>query len=325
MQAKTIFTQVKRELWEHKSSFVISPLLVSGLILVLLLAVAIFSGKSTVNQEGVAANTQELIEMEHSYSRGLSINNKTVSLNNIDFSLIAKEHPDFFGAPTLGVIYANTILLSLMYFVVMLIYAHDCLFDDRKNRTILFWRSMPVSETSNVLVKLGVALFLAPIVIAVLNLILALASVLISIIFFSVHGAPLSNILSALLNVGIFEKIIIFLTQGLLIQLLLAPVFSFILLCSALAKKSPVLISSFIPLTLMFIDRVSQAVLHTNLKIMDSLHAYWFFLKHFYVSYQFSDKLFYGVDLFSGLGLAVVVGAVLISATIWLRNNRYEL
>ena len=54
------------------------------------------------------------------------------------------------------------------FFVVMSIYSTwyllDCLYGDRKDRSVLFWKSLPISDTTTVLSKLLVALIVIPLV-----------------------------------------------------------------------------------------------------------------------------------------------------------------
>jgi len=52
-------------------------------------------------------------------------------------------------------------LLAVMSFVVFFYYL-GALFDDRSNRSVLFWKSLPVSDTATVLSKLATALVVAP-------------------------------------------------------------------------------------------------------------------------------------------------------------------
>jgi ABC-2 type transport system permease protein len=57
-------------------------------------------------------------------------------------------------------------LASLPQFITLLlttfIYAGDCLYTERKDRSILFWKSMPVSDTLTVLSKLLVVMVIVP-------------------------------------------------------------------------------------------------------------------------------------------------------------------
>jgi ABC-2 type transport system permease protein len=58
--------------------------------------------------------------------------------------------------------------VAATFFAVMSIYAAwyllDCLYADRKDRSILFWKSLPISDTTTVLSKLATALIVIPLV-----------------------------------------------------------------------------------------------------------------------------------------------------------------
>lgn len=47
--------------------------------------------------------------------------------------------------------------------VVLWVYATDCLYSERRDRSILFWKSMPISDGATVLIKALVAIVIAPI------------------------------------------------------------------------------------------------------------------------------------------------------------------
>ena len=57
---------------------------------------------------------------------------------------------------------------GIVFFVVMNIYSTwyllDCLYADRKDRSVLFWKSLPLSDTATVVVKLFTGLIAIPVV-----------------------------------------------------------------------------------------------------------------------------------------------------------------
>jgi ABC-2 type transport system permease protein len=59
-------------------------------------------------------------------------------------------------------------VFGLAFYVVMTIYSTwyllDCLYADRKDRSILFWKSLPISDAQTVLSKLSMALVVIPLV-----------------------------------------------------------------------------------------------------------------------------------------------------------------
>jgi ABC-2 type transport system permease protein len=58
--------------------------------------------------------------------------------------------------------------VAATFFAVMSIYAAwyllDCLYADRKDRSVLFWKSLPISDTTTVMSKLATALIVIPLV-----------------------------------------------------------------------------------------------------------------------------------------------------------------
>jgi ABC-2 type transport system permease protein len=66
----------------------------------------------------------------------------------------------------LGTMYL--VALGVLFYSVMSIYATwylmDCLYNDRRDRSILFWKSLPISDTQTVLSKLAMGLVVIPLV-----------------------------------------------------------------------------------------------------------------------------------------------------------------
>jgi ABC-2 type transport system permease protein len=60
------------------------------------------------------------------------------------------------------------VALAALFYTVMSIYSGwylmDCLYNDRRDRSILFWKSLPVSDTQTVLSKLAMGLVVIPVV-----------------------------------------------------------------------------------------------------------------------------------------------------------------
>ncbi len=73
-----------------------------------------------------------------------------------------------------------TTVLYLLMAVVAFAYLADCLYSERKDRSILFWKSLPVSDTTTVMAKLLVALVAVPFVVYLFSL---GANLLASVIF----------------------------------------------------------------------------------------------------------------------------------------------
>ncbi len=147
------------------------------------------------------------------------------------------------------------VLIALAFFTVMLIYSTwyllDCLYADRKDRSILFWKSMPISDTATVLSKLGLALCVIPLVYFVL------ADVTTLVMAFVISVRASSYIGSTLWRGELWLQI-----QGLWLYMIVTaaiwylPVAAWLLIVSAWAKRAVILWAILPPLAVFVAERV---------------------------------------------------------------------
>jgi ABC-2 type transport system permease protein len=74
---------------------------------------------------------------------------------------------DIAGSALVGI----TVFLAVVGGITIFTYLTDCLFSERKDRSILFWKSLPVSDARTVLSKLAVAMLVLPLGLMVLAVI----------------------------------------------------------------------------------------------------------------------------------------------------------
>lgn len=130
-------------------------------------------------------------------------------------------------------------LIALVMFVVSIFYALSCLYNERQDESVLFWRSLPISDGLTIASKLIVALILIPIVIV-------LSQTIVAVVFFDVQAFEyLSTYYSYSFN-------------GLLKMILwsLVPIIAWCVLCSQVAKKNPFLLAFIAPIILILIDKL---------------------------------------------------------------------
>ena len=147
------------------------------------------------------------------------------------------------------------IMIAVTFFVVMAIYSTwyllDCLYADRKDRSILFWKSMPISDTATVIAKLGTALILVPLVY------FAFADVTTLLMAFIISVRASASIGSSLWRIDTWLQI-----QTLWLYLIATtaiwylPVAGWLLAVSAWAKRAVILWSILPPLALALAERV---------------------------------------------------------------------
>jgi ABC-2 type transport system permease protein len=84
----------------------------------------------------------------------------------------------------------SSVPIFLMMTVIVFFYALSALYDDRRDRSILFWKSLPISDRATVISKVVAALVVAPLicsVVAIATSLLLLVFVCISLAINGVH------------------------------------------------------------------------------------------------------------------------------------------
>lgn len=210
-------------------------------------------------------------------------------------------------------------ILLLLLLVTTANYLLSALYDDRKDRSILFWRSMPVGEGQVVLSKFVTALCVAPLIYIAVSLILQVAFVVFMMLFVWRMGQDPFEIVVG--NVDFVSMLLDPLSGWILTALLIAPTYAWFLCASAMAKRSPFLMAVTPFIALM----VAEGLIFGTERIGDAAQ------RHFPHVTDESAVGFYlfgpdwtQVDLLSiGAGLLFSAGAL--GAAIWLRRNRWEL
>ena len=147
------------------------------------------------------------------------------------------------------------LMISMTFFGVMAIYSTwyllDCLYGDRKDRSILFWKSMPISDSVTVASKLGIALILIPLCY------FAFADLTTLLMAFIISVRAGASIGSSLWRGDLWLEI-----QALWFYLIVTtaiwylPVAGWLLLVSAWAKRAVILWSILPPLALVLAERM---------------------------------------------------------------------
>jgi ABC-2 type transport system permease protein len=199
-------TLVRRELWEHRGMW-IAPLAAA----VFLIGMSVFGG---VNLHRHTGN----IEFQN-FGPGVKI--------------------------VQGTTFAVGALISLMVSMAVVGYLLDCLYAERKDRSILFWRSLPVSDRDTVLSKFFVAMLVMPLFGWLLAAVThAICSAILLAVLPSDIAAPLLRAWSSGRWLQAHAELLYLL---LLTQLWYAPIGSWLLLASAVARRSP-FVYAFVPL-----------------------------------------------------------------------------
>ena len=230
---------IRREFWEHKSLW-IAPLVWVGLIL-------LFSTWGVIQTHG-NPHIDAVVNAASVDQTNLSAHDRAELQNAIKLpedkkqSLIAFSFLAFFG------------LISVFMTIVVFFYLIDCLYTERKDRSILFWKSMPISDTNVVLSKLAVAMVVVPIGVILLT---AVTQFLIYVIvWLRMHGSAMAGILPDWSFVAWLRAQAVALGVMLGGVLWYAPIAGYLVLLSAWAKNKVFLWAVLPPIALPILERV---------------------------------------------------------------------
>jgi ABC-2 type transport system permease protein len=222
----------------------------------------------------------------------------------------------------------------VLYFVV-LFYCIGTLYDERKDRSILFWKSLPATDTQTVLAKLATALVVAPVIALVAIALLQVGFMLLLGLYAGLHGV---NPLPFLWQPAIFAKVWAQMLATIPVHLLWAlPGIAWLLLASSWAKRTPFVWAILVPV----LAGVFYAMIETAVRL--KLPSNWFW-EHV-VARIFSSPGSMSLRPWQWQGrnpmaeavswdrlattatsvetwIGVVVGIGLIAAAIWLRRYR---
>jgi ABC-2 type transport system permease protein len=160
---------IQREYWENRGAFRTTPIVIGGIYI----ALAIMGIITTVYFDNDLYTFKELIRVVGEQSESLRA---AVVYNGI---LVSSE-------------LFTTVLAFVTFFYLL-----GSLYDDRKDRSILFWKSLPASDTLTIASKLLCAMFLAPAIFFVIFLLSQFALAIIgSIMVLSVGENPWELFLS---------------------------------------------------------------------------------------------------------------------------------
>lgn len=127
------------------------------------------------------------------------------------------------------------IMLILTAFVVGLFYCLDALYGERRERSILFWKSLPVSDRVTVLSKTSVPLIVLPLVTFAVIIATQILMLLWTSVLLINHGMSPS---STWTYVPLFQQSLILLYGLVVIALWHAPIYGWALLVSGVVRRA---------------------------------------------------------------------------------------
>ena len=225
---KTLYWLVKREFWEHRGGFIWAPV-ITGIVFLVLNLMGVVSGEVFVSRHGFNLGSLDGQDLA-SKIQSLDVHQAQEVGSALDLAMLSSSG-----------------LISVVFAFVVFFYCLGALYDDRRDRSFLFWKSLPISDTATVLSKVIAAGVIAPIVVVVCGVLTGIAMLLIFALALSFHGV---SVWSLLVLAHPFQMIG-FLIGSIPLYLLWAlPTVGWLMLCSSWARTKPFLWAAVIPVAL---------------------------------------------------------------------------
>src|SRR5712691_13535022 len=139
--------------------------------------------------------------------------------------------------------------------IVGIFYSLDALYGERRDRSILFWKSLPVSDLTTVLSKLTIPLVILPLVSFAITLATQFIMLLLSSVILLGSGV---NIAALWTGVSFFKVSLVLLYHLLTVHgLWYAPLYGWLLLVSARAPRAPFIWAFLPPFVICGVEKIA--------------------------------------------------------------------
>ena len=193
---RPMYWSVRREVWENRSIYVV-PLIVA--------AVQVFG--FAISTIGLADRRRAVLLLDPAHQRA------------------AIELPYDLAAMT----------MIFTVFIVGVFYCLDALHGERRDRSILFWKSLPVSDLTTVLSKVTIPLVVLPLVSFAITVCVQLIMLLETSVVLIFHGMSPATTWA---NVPFFQSWLVLLYGLVALALWHAPIYGWLLLVSGWARRA---------------------------------------------------------------------------------------
>ena len=225
---RSMYWSVRRELWEYRSIY-IAPLAVSALYLFGFL----------ISAYRLPNKMREALALD-------PMNQHILIVRPYHFAL--------------ALIMATTFFIALYYCL-------DALHGERRDRSILFWKSLPVSDLTTVLSKASIPLVIIPVLSFVITVVVLFVMLLFNsavLLGSGVSVAPLWTELS------LFQMLLLLLYHLVMIHVLwYAPIYAWLLMVSGWARRAALLWAVLPLLAIAFVEKIAFNTTHFAAMLKD--------------------------------------------------------
>ena len=218
---------IRRELWEHRAIYVMP------LVIALLVSLGSVTGQVAVS------GFDHAVDIGILGATNLGEDGRSAAITVLMISL------------------SSTFVFAM--WILTIFYSLDALYAERKDRSILFWRSIPSTDFETVLSKLLTALLVIPLVTFVFIVLMHLVVLMVTSVWLGARGANTWHLIwTAAPFIDNWTATLVFL---LALPLWLSPFVGWSLFVSAFAKRSPFLIAA---LPIAILPLLERMIFHTT-------------------------------------------------------------
>jgi len=204
---------VRRELWEHRAIYI------APLVIALVMSLMSLTGQVTISAFG----------------------------HEVDLAIIGASSAGEIErqAAINAILTVFTSIFALGAWILMIFYSLDALYAERRDKSILFWRSLPVTDAETVISKLLTAVLVIPLTAFAFVVVTHLLNLILWSIWLSIQGGDAGHILWS--AAPLFDNWAATLIIAVAMPLWLSPLIGWFLFVSAFTRRSPLLIA-FLPM-----------------------------------------------------------------------------
>jgi len=204
-ETRPLYWSVRREVWENRSIYV-APLAIAAVYL-LSFAISVIWLPNNMREVWMPHTMREMAALK------------------VTDSLIGLAMPYTHAA----------MLIGLIAFLVGIFYSLEALHGERRDRSILFWKSLPVSDLTTVLSKAAIPLVVLPLIVFAVTVVLQQIMRLLSIAVLVMNGGAAATLWNQL---PLSEMELVTLYGTAVIVLWHAPIYCWFLLVSGWARRA---------------------------------------------------------------------------------------
>ena len=258
---KTMNWLLRREFWEHKGAMFWAPIVVAAAMILFVTATVLYG--TTAGKFDQSIHTRVT---EDGKSTVVTTHTDTSALFN---TMPAEKKQEIADMVANSYMAAGAPLLLILAAVVFF-YCLAALSDERRDRSILFWKSLPVSDTETVLSKVLTAAIVAPLITIAVATFVSLLLLLIVGTAFAFKGVNLFGLVMS--NPALYLAPLQFLGMLPVYALWALPTIGWLLMVSAWAKSKVFLWAVGVPVITLIIIKWVNYILGIGIDLQWFLH-----------------------------------------------------